>query len=74
MLKAMGLYTVPAKITTSGPFAARPTVEPPPGRYKVVVARLFEAICVTWDRQRARWFVACDNGISRQGTERSTCG
>jgi len=31
MLKAMGLYTVPAKITTSGPFAARPTVEPPPG-------------------------------------------
>ena len=32
MLKAMGLYAEPAQITTSGPFASRPTVVPPPGR------------------------------------------
>ena len=34
MLKAMGLYTEPAKITTSGPFAARAAIEPPPGQHR----------------------------------------
>ena len=68
MLKAMGLYTSPAKITTSGPFAPRPQVTPPPGHLQQQWVRNSQKCILI--RKPTWWPVACCHGIWQTGAQK----